>query len=75
MSRIKGKFVALVECDYDFEKRPGMRSIDEMQKYMRDGILTEAIRKLIDNASEFGKVVKVTQLFGDIYEVEDSDDQ
>lgn len=74
MSRIKGKFVVLLECDYDFEKRPGMRSIEEMQKYMRDGTLTEAIRQSIDDASEFAKV-KATQMYGDIYEVEDSDDQ
>jgi len=70
MSRIKGRYVATVEIDFDAEREPGMVSIEEMQESLRRNKFTEEIHQMIQDEFDFGKV-HVTQQYADIYEVEE----
>jgi len=70
MSRIKGRYVATVEIDFDAEREPGMVSIEEMQESLRSNKFTEEIHQMIQDEFDFGKV-RVTQQYADIYEVEE----
>lgn len=70
MSRIKGRYVATVEIDFDAEREPGMVSIEEMQESLRRNKFTEEIHHMIQDEFDFGKV-HVTQQYADIYEVEE----
>ena len=70
MRRIKGRYVATVEIDFDAEREPGMVSIEEMQESLRSNKFTEEIHQMIQDEFDFGKV-QVTQQYADIYEVEE----
>jgi len=70
MSRIKGRYVATVEIDFDTERVPGMVSIEEIQERLRSNTFTEVLRNTLANGIDFGKV-QVTQQYADIYEVEE----
>ena len=70
MSRIKGRYVATVEIDFDTERVPGMVSIEEIQESLRSNKFTEEIHHMIQDEFDFGEV-QVTQQYADIYEVEE----
>lgn len=69
MSRIKGRYVATVEIDFDIERSNGMISIEEIQEKYRRNMFTEMVRQTLADGFEFG-TVKVTQEYADVYEVE-----
>ena len=70
MSRIKGRYVATVEIDFDTERLPGMIPIEEIHEKFRSNTFTEMVRQTLANGFYFGKV-QVTQQYADIYEVEE----
>ncbi len=70
MSRIKGRYVATVEVDFDAEREPGMIPIEEIQERFRNNTLTEMIQETLATGFYYGKV-QVTQQYADIYEVEE----
>ena len=69
--RYKGKYVALVEIDFDIEKIEGMLSFEEIKKKTVGGELTDDIRDVIKGEviDDYGTVT-VTQQYADMYEVE-----
>lgn len=70
MSRIKGRYVATVEIDFDFEREPGVISIEEIQERFRRNMFTEMVRQTLADGFGFGKV-HVTQQYSDVYEVDE----
>ena len=69
--RYKGKYVALVEIDFDIEKIEGMLSFEEIKKKAVGSELTDCIRDVIKGEviDDYGTVT-VTQQYADMYEVE-----
>lgn len=55
MSRIKGKYIALIVVEFDLERVPGMNSLSEIQMPVRNGEFAHAIKEEITELSE-GKV-------------------
>ena len=72
--RIKGRYVALVEIDIDFEQKKDMVTFHELKKRTTDGFLTDCIRDVIKDEviDDYAKVT-VTQQYADLYEVEEDD--
>ena len=72
--RYRGKYVALIEIDFDIEKRKDMLPFDVIKKKTTDGELTDAIRDVVvgEVVDDYGTVT-VTQQYADMYEVEDGD--
>jgi len=70
--RYKGKYVALIEIDFDIEKSKGMLPFEEIKKNVVGGNLTNDIRYLIRDeiVDDYGNVT-VTQQYADMYEVEE----
>lgn len=73
MSRIKGKYVAQVEIEFDFERTPYMCPLSESREKICGGWFTEQIAHMIEEEIDLGKV-NVTQLYADIYEIEEDND-
>lgn len=72
MMRYKGKYVALVEIDFDIEKREGVLPFDVVKKKITDGEMTDALRDVIvGEVTDDYETVTVTQQYADMYEVED----
>ena len=70
--RYKGKYVAMVEMDFDIEKQKDMLPFDAIKKKTMDGELTDALRDVIvDEVIDDYATVTVTQQYADMYEVED----
>ena len=69
MSRIKGRYVAQIEIDFDIKRVPGMLSLNEMTERLKSGEFANAIREEIVDISE--GAVTITQLYSDLYEVDD----
>ena len=69
MKRIKGRYVATVEIDFDTLRTPGMISAEEIQEKFRNNMFTEMVRLRLQNGFLFG-TVQVTQQYADVYEVE-----
>ena len=70
--RYKGKYVALLEIDFDIEKREGMLPFEEIKKKTINGVLTDAIKDVVGGEviDDYGTVT-VTQQYADMYEVEE----
>ena len=66
--RYKGRYVALVEIDFDIEKSEGMLSFEEIKKKTVGGELTDAIKDVIrgELIVDYGTVA-VTQQYADMY--------
>ena len=72
MSRIKGRYVALLEMDFDFEHKPDMFPFQEIKENMTGDMIKNNIRDIIlDEVSRFAKNVTVTTQYADLYEVDD----
>ena len=72
--RIKGRYVAQIVIEFDYEKEEGMLPFGEIKKKVVDGELTNAIRDVvIDEVIDDYGTVAVTQQYADMYEVEDGD--
>lgn len=69
MSRIKGRYVAQIEIDFDIKRVPGMLSLNEMTERLKSGEFANAIMEEIVDISE--GAVTITQLYSDLYEVDD----
>ena len=69
--RYKGKYVALIEINFDIEKSEGMLPFEEIKKKTVGGELTDEIKDVIrgELIDDYGTVT-VTQQYGDMYEVE-----
>ena len=69
--RYKGKYVALVEIDFDIEESKGMLPFEEIKKKTIGGELTDAIRDVIRGfvIDDYGTIA-VTQKYADMYEAE-----
>lgn len=69
--RYKGKYVALVEIDFDIEKSEGMLPFEEIKKKTVGGELTDEIKDVIrgELIDDYGTVT-VTQQYADMYEAE-----
>ena len=69
--RYKGKYVALVEINFDIGKTERMLPFEEIKKKTVGGELTDAIRDVIrgEVIDDYGTVI-VTQQYADMYEVE-----
>lgn len=70
--RIKGRYVALVEIDFNFQHEKEMLPFEKIKENFSDGKLTDDIKELIysEIMDRYGDV-KVTQQYADMYEVED----
>lgn len=70
--RYKGKYVALIEIDFDIEKQKGMLPFEEIKKKTVGGELTDEIKDVIrgELIDDYGTVT-VTQQYADMYEVEE----
>ena len=70
--RIKGRYVALVEIDFDYKPTNDLGAFNEMKKIVTGGHATECIQGAIQEevVDRFGKVT-VTQQYADLYEVKD----
>ena len=69
--RYKGKYVALVEIDFDIEKSERTLPLEEIKKKTVGGELTDAIRDVIrDEVVDDYGTITVTQQYADMYEVE-----
>ena len=68
--RIKGKYVALVEIDFDFEHKQTHLPFEQIKTKVVGGELTNEIKKAIDEEF-FDDETKatVTQQYADLYEV------
>ena len=69
--RYKGKYVALIEIDFDIEKSEGMLQFEEIKKKTVGGWLTDAIKDVIrgEVIEDYGTIA-VTQQYADMYEAE-----
>lgn len=69
--RYKGKYVALVEIDFDIEKSEGVLPFEEIKRKTVGGELTDAIKDVIrDEVVDDYGTVAVTQQYADMYETE-----
>lgn len=73
--RYKGRYVALIEIDFDYEKQEGMLPFEEIKKKTVGGELTGMIKDVIHGEiiDDYG-IITVTQQYADLYEVEDEQD-
>lgn len=70
--RIKGKYVASVEVDFDFEHKPSHLPFDQIRNKIVGGYLTNEIKEAMDEeffSDDDGATVTVTQQYADVYEV------
>ena len=70
--RIKGKYVALVEFEFDFEHRPTTHlPFEQIKAKIVDGDLTNEIKNVLDEEFFDDEEAKstVTQQYADLYEV------
>ncbi len=67
--RYKGKYVALIEIDFDFIRSELMLSFDEIKKKLVGGELTDEIKDVIrgELIDDYGTIT-VTQQYADMYE-------
>ena len=72
MSKIKGRYVAQIEIDFDIKREPGMLSLNEMTERLKSGEFANAIRGEIADISE--SPVTIIQLYSNLYEVNDDGD-
>lgn len=70
---IKGKYVAQVEIDFNFERKDNMFSFEKMREGVVGGSLTNALKELIldDAVDDSFCEVNVTQMYADLYEIDD----
>lgn len=75
MTRYKGRYVALIEINFDIEKQKGMLPFDAIKKKTMNGELTDTIRDVVagEIVDEYATVT-VTQQYADMYEVKDETD-
>ena len=72
MSRIKGKFVALLTIEFDMELKPYDRPVEEIKDDMQNGVFADLIRAELEcEVGEDETVVTVEQQYADLYEVND----
>lgn len=73
--RIKGRYVAQIEINFDFKYKSSMRPFEEIKENIVHGELTDAIKDVIvgEIADDYGSVT-VTQQYADMYEVRDETD-
>ena len=69
--RYKGKYVALIEIDFDIKRSEGMLPFEEIKKKTVGGELTDEIKDVIrgELIDDYGTIT-VTQQYADMYEVE-----
>lgn len=69
--KYKGKYVALIEIDFDIEKSERMLPFEEIKKKTVGGELTDEIKDVIrgELIDDYGTVT-VTQQYADMYEAE-----
>ena len=72
MARIKGKYVATVVIDFDYQDE-NMAAVSELKNVMQNGLFSKAVKAGICEATgvkEFSTVSVETQ-FADLYRVEE----
>ena len=73
---VKGKYVCMVEIDFDFQYREGMLPFEKIRDKTVNGELTDIIRDVIVDKvmdREYGTVT-ITQQYADLYKVEGEQD-
>ena len=71
--KIRGRYVAQIEIDFDIEHEYGLFPFADMKKKVVDGELTKAIRDIvIDKIIDDYGTVAVLQQYADLYEVKGS---
>ena len=73
MSRIKGKWVGLIEIEFDAERVENMLSLAEIQTNAREYLAGDVEEFINDEKVSGAGTAKVTMQLCDIYEVEEDD--
>lgn len=73
MARIKGKYVATVVIDFDYDDTSNLRPFDEMREIVIDGRFLEHITDVMKEEYELenASTVSVETQFADLYRVEE----
>ena len=69
MSRVKGKYVAIVTIEWDQEREPNMLPLQDIKDNAR--FLTMNITEAIQDGVQGDTKVEVVEQYCDFYEVED----
>ena len=70
MSRIKGKWVGLIEIEFDAKREENMLSLAEIQANAREHLAGDVEEFINDEIVSGAGTAKVTMQLCDIYEVE-----
>lgn len=75
MSRIKGKWVGLIEIEFDAERVENMLSLAEIQANARKYLAVDVEEFINDKKVSGAGTAKVTMQLCDIYEVEQESEE
>ena len=70
--RIKGRYVANIVMDIDYQETGEYRTFEDVKYDMTSGILTDMIQKLLkDEISLGGAKLTVTQQYADLFQMKE----